>query len=584
MGSAIALLAATGIAWADSNTSVVLQTNGNNNSASVDQNGSLNKAKLTQKNGNGNEADITQSGKSNQAGVSLQHNTSGIDTQDTAEANHGYGYMTQDGSDNKLTIKQTLGHNTVGYNSSSAHLSQTGNHNEADITQHGGASGGGLVDTVDQTALSTATGLTNKLTILQQGGMPDYADGPHYSNENIGTVKQNNTGGRFNELTLTQKGGSYVNPPNNEISKAEQNGIGNTGKITQTGRINIVSSLSQIGNDNDASISLKGANNGSMVPNVYAKLHAVNPFLIGSAASAAGVGQATATQKGDRNGLTYSATGDNNLYGFAQSGVGGTGDDNDISGTTVGSDNQAAVGQWGSNNNTTFSQSDDTNDLGVAIYGDDNGRGGFSGAAADLHLVNGDVTQSGGGNYASISIGSNAIGGSSSNNDYAAKQTGGGNTLVLSMAVGLGPNGAGGNSVAVSQAGGDTATINVTGGKNVLGARQLGGGTNSLEVTITGNLNNASTSMSGDAGALGLKAGSIYQNNNGGGGLNDVNLTVDTDSNKFAVKQQGSDNTVYGLVDTGTGNQAAVIQVGLNNTASFMQNGGGNNVGISQSN
>jgi hypothetical protein len=296
-----------------------------------------------------------------------------------------------------------------------------------------------------------------------------------------------------------------------------------------------------------------------------------------TAAAATGVNQAQATQNGSRNALFYSATGDNNLFGFVQSGVASVGDDNDISGITVDNANQAAVGQWGNNNNTTFAQSGNANDLGVAIYGNDNGRGGFSGAAVDVNLTNGDVTQSGGGNSAAISIGD--ITNASGNNNYAARQTGGNNELTLTLA--LGTTGNGNNSVAISQAGDDEAHIIVQGGSNVLGARQLGVGSNLLNVTIHGSSNNASTVMTGDAGDLGLKAGSIYQNNTGGG-LNDVNLFVETDLNKFAVKQVGGGNEVDGKVTTGNGNQAAVIQVGQNNTASFLQNGGGNNVAISQ--
>jgi hypothetical protein len=61
-----------------------------------------------------------------------------------------------------------------------------------------------------------------------------------------------------------------------------------------------------------------------------------------------------------------------------------------------------------------------------------------------------------------------------------------------------------------------------------------------------------------------------------------VTLTVATNSNDFATYQSGNNNSIVGLVNTGTGNQAVVTQVTNLNTASFTQSGQGNTLGINQ--
>ena len=77
-GSAIALLTATGMAYADSNKVVVRQTN-TGNSALINQVTSSNTAKATQE-GLNNEITITQKGgNSNQAGSLLEDNSDDLD-------------------------------------------------------------------------------------------------------------------------------------------------------------------------------------------------------------------------------------------------------------------------------------------------------------------------------------------------------------------------------------------------------------------------------------------------------------------------------------------------------------------------
>lgn len=563
--TALGLLMATG-AFADSNTAVVDQgkigSPVTGNTASINQSGgSLNTSKIMQ-NGTGNSADVTQAGGlRNDVGTFV---FPGWDDPTTTARRTAYGFIYQNGNSNEFTVLQTQNGSSVG---GAGGVTQTGNENVVSITQKGGVNNlyagvGGSVGAVNQTASGSATHLTNKLTVSQGGAsLNAYADLPanssdyNYAIETIGTVNQTNTGGAANKLTLTQKGGTY-NAGNNIVS-VTQSGVDNTGSVTQQGgRRNYLALLSQTGSGNDATLTFTGERNGSG-----------GASFTSAAALASGVTQARAIQDGANDQLTYTATGNDNLYGFSQT----IGSNNEIFGTTTGNTSEVGVNQAGGGNFTGFTQNGITNLLGVNITGDDNGVGAFrAGAAADVAIPNGQVTQIGGTNTATITI-------TGSDANYSASQTGGNNTLTLSL------TGGDNNNFAVSQAGQDTATINVTGGQNVLGAIQKGSaGPNSLEVTIVGSLNNWSSTMSGDAGLLGLKAGSIYQENNGAGLNNDVNLMVTTSSNLFAVKQIGSNNKVTGTVSTGDSNQAAVSQIGSTNTASFVQNGGGNNVGITQ--
>ena len=278
-------------------------------------------------------------------------------------------------------------------------------------------------------------------------------------------------------------------------------------------------------------------------------------------------------QNGANNDLSFSVNGNSTRYGFVQ-----LGDYNDVSGATSGDNNEVAVMQNGSHNVSDFTQTGDNNDLGVVIYGDRNGDAVNFRGASDIGLNNGQVIQKDGGNYASISIGDGTA--DSDNNNYAARQTGGGNTLTLTIADGNK------NNVAVKQNGYDVASIDITGGQNVIGAQQLGTGTNTLEVTLFGDNNNWSGGFSGDAGSIGLSTpGSIYQNGNG----NEITLNVGvsasdmSSSNLFAFKQTGGDNnTITGSILSGDNNQVAVLQNGSSNTTSFTQVGSSNNLGISQ--
>ena len=558
------------------------------NVADIIQSGGTNSGNIDQHTGNSNTSKFKQTGNNNTASV-VQNGNSNVAGRTNGSAPL-FGRMWQDGNSNSIDILQTGNANGIvqhkgvspdGNPYNDGNFYQEGDRNQAKITQHGGSGQSNGVDEINQIANHGGGSPTNKLTILQQGASSgaygaDVVQPSDYSFawNFISTVNQTNTGGPTNTLTLTQKGGIYDRE--NKIARADQNGTGNTGSVSQNGYLNYTGTFSQTGSNNDADITLRGKRNGSAVASAYpprtlgaglfSATSPANASMSGAAAGVAGVVQGNATQNGTGNDLSYSAVGDDNLYGFSQTGPGY----NSINGTTSGNANEAAVGQDGTGNVTDFSQSGDSNDLGVSITGNNNGVGSFRGTS-DIGLNNGQVIQSGGTNYASIEIGGNDA-------NYAVKQTNGGNTAKLSM------TGGNSNNVALLQAGNDMASITIVGGQNVMGVKQIGNGTggNSLTATINGNLNNWSGGFSGFASGIGLTPGSILQNNNGIAGTNNIDLTVETSSNLFAMKQIGSNNTITGTVDTGNGNQVAVAQIGTTNMASFHQSGGGNNIGISQ--
>ncbi len=79
-----------------------------------------------------------------------------------------------------------------------------------------------------------------------------------------------------------------------------------------------------------------------------------------------------------------------------------------------------------------------------------------------------------------------------------------------------------------------------------------------------------------------MQVGGIWQN----GQLNQVSLVVGglggSDGNLFGAEQRGDRNSIDGTINGAGGNEAVVKQHGNNNIASFVQNGGGNIVAISQ--
>ena len=406
-GTALAMLATAGAAFAGSNQSLIIQ-NGSDNTANVLQNG--------------------------------EHNLAGTNVYPNNEEK-----IRQDGNNNSLDIDQEGDHNIVAHGPNYGAMSgirQRGDQNAITILQQTAVAAwyGGFVSSIDQRALNAvgAANPTNVLSITQTD------NSSNDSRNKIGHVDQTNTGDGSsaalkNEMTITQTtpaGPGYKN--GNEARYLFQNGTGNTASITQTGIRNIIDRLTQQGSGgsgtpgagNNATISQTGGNdnlvdtalqqgdgnllmitqtgtsnqigaltqqgdgnqayvtqigtgnvlvsllqdiNGSTAGGNSASLDfdgndngvslaTTNGFSAGGNAEGLGLTQGTALQMGGNNSLTYTVTTSSNLFAFSQ-----TGDNNTITGSvSTGDANEVAVLQDGNSNTANFTQSGGGNNISIS--------------------------------------------------------------------------------------------------------------------------------------------------------------------------------------------------------------------------
>jgi hypothetical protein len=159
------------------------------------------------------------------------------------------------------------------------------------------------------------------------------------------------------------------------------------------------------------------------------------------------------------------------------------------------------------------------------------------------------------------------------------------------------------NFATVNQIGNDNgATFSQLGSFNTASTSQDGNG-NLITIQQISDGNTATTSFVGDengtgsftGGAVGtliaahpgkLVQGTIEQDSTGFATGNLVEYDVVGSENLFAFTQEGGNNKIFGGVgDTGDAssfNEAAVLQVGANNTTSFSQMGGSNILAVAQ--
>jgi len=473
--------------------------------------------------GDYNQADIYQFGSENTLTVDQGSSTNGI------AGRPGYmgAQLRQIGDHNDMDVVQSGRKNQVANSQPSVAYRgayQTGNWNVLSITQDSGVAAGSAGSTdgnyleqVRQNSSTLAGSLTNKATIVQQRvetGVSTLA-----ASNNIKLISQTHTGGasQINEITVTQTGEHsawYGGGQGNIITSITQNGSSNTASVEQKGTgpllstsgnqrrgpANTITTISQLGSTQTATINqngfanytgavsqsggdgntiwleLNGDYNGATPPTANGNRSTVGVLTLNSGAVASQV-----TQIGTSNDINYVTTGNSNQYGFYQNGT-----DNEAVGITItGSYNELGVWQDGDRNKL----------LVGTVEGSDNVVG---------------LTQDGNDNTASLKI----LGGSSDKN----------------------------------------------GGYN--GFTPLG-----------------------DAAGANLTAGLIVQY----GDFNNVDLEVNGSDNVFATLQDNAGlgaslsngNTIVGKV-TGSDNEVAVKQIGNNNNANFVQTGGNNNAYISQ--
>jgi len=560
------------------------------------------------------------------------------------------------GSSNDLLIDQHGTNNTATTDQSNAHNSSIGDPSIGNYVSQGQV---GLGDAWDSTLSITQVGGyntvgagvppnywgigqydgSNYLTIYQGYGL----DPGYDPQNNVTEVHQFGYGGSYpgfyvNQTSITQ----YYDDRIGVISQQFQGSSGaNVVSINQHGSGNggnNVSSVTQTGHDNTLSLPMTnnnvGPDNGvGAFTNQGAAAIAANPVSYGVPNSLipAGftpIGQATVTQSGDHNGISFSIDGGGNLFGFEQVGNG-----NSISGgITGGYADEIAIAQVGTDINTINAlMSGSYNKLGAFQVGDGSNTGWANLSGTDNQGALVQVSESGGSNTGTVQTGA-----SSSDNAVGVLQyasNGGSNNGTATA------NGSD-NIVGVVQyasGGSNSGNVGVASGSSnvaVLGQYASGGGSNSAGVAINGNNNNVLTGttpssysgghsasvlasqlgyfnphgstinseadgLSGETnflqasiGSLGSQIGSYNLLTPGlmtqiaNGGTNSLSMNVTGDGNLFSTLQDGSgagSNTLNATV-LGSSNELAVAQVtsGGTNVAYVTQNGYGNSAGVVQ--
>lgn len=380
--AASVLMGAVGFA-ADKNVTTIIQkgVSATGNLASVDQSGGDNNlTKFTQE-GSYNTVSVEQNGSNNKAGAHLRYVA---DPDASGDTGRNYDFILQKGDNNTIDIVQNNKGNIVAVGS--GHINQFGDFNLIDIEQAGGSSAGSTVRKIDQTASDSAASRTNELYITQSGADPNvYPDLPlgssdyNYARALVDTVSQTHTGGVRNLVDIDQTGGTHN--AGNVVSLVSQNGSDNEADIDQSGRLNLLSSLTQMNDGNRATSSQSGYNNHIALISQHSTEADGNSASVvqngtdngrnglGKAASLVGASDSSVVQFGVGNIIDYTANGDDNEFGFHQDGTGNLAQ----SITINGSRNHLGVFQDGTNNVLQLASIDgDDNVIGIRQVGTDN--------------------------------------------------------------------------------------------------------------------------------------------------------------------------------------------------------------------
>lgn len=393
-------------------------------------------------------------------------------------------------------------------------------------------------------------------------------------------------------------------------------GSGNEAYLDQNGASNSASVDQSAGNNNEAGSSVQNMTQIGELNSLTIKQSGNNNDIgLGANADSAAVGlkqTQNGSPSGTRNSMSVTQTSDGNVVGSAVQTAGGShGVGNRLTiaqggggGNTIGSvyqrrsssvSNLVDITQNGTNNTLDRVSQDarvggsaNPNEIKVTMEGSDNGADDFTGggAAAASGAISSNLVQGTDlgtkGNKIDITV-------AGTSNEFGISQYGNNNKAVgITFGVGSADNELG---IYQKGASNEVALSSIDGVDNRLGIRQIGD-FNMASLTVNGNENGGfhgfgSNAAGTLASSMGLTAGLIDQN----GLANKTTLTVSGNGNVFAMLQNNNvggtmGNTIVGNQDNsvggGAGNQAAVAQVGDNNTASFNQVGSGNITAISQ--
>jgi hypothetical protein len=336
MMAATALSMMTGVAFAQvgGNEAVVDQL-GNNNASTVYQDQGATNSSFNRQNGNRNESVIDQDGTNNAVGTDTD-------------------FAYQEGNRNVLTINQRGfsfdGRNRVGAGlvdgGAGAGFEQLGNRNEASINQSANRN---IIGEILQDSRNGDGSVRNQLSIDQTA--------TNYGYNVVNRLRQTRTGsGSANTADIDQVG--LVNGLN-RVDNVVQEGQGNSAVLSQTGEQNRVSETLQLGDGNTLSLNVSGDSNGSTVATFNGNHQALATFS-GGAAGAIGLGQGTFRQIGNNNDAFVSIVGDENGAAVLQQG-----NLNLISANLFGNNNGFAVAQFGNENEADIDVNGNFNEVGI---------------------------------------------------------------------------------------------------------------------------------------------------------------------------------------------------------------------------
>jgi hypothetical protein len=509
-------------------------------------------------------------------------NVAGTDQSSAHDSNIGAAGLpaTQLGAGNHLSITQVAGHNSAG--ETSPGIDQQGNDNNIYVYQgYGDSPDWDPYNTIGSIKQSTASSL-----FAPVGSWANTATIYQFYKDTVGTVTQTYTGGSPNSIWINETGGT--GSTGNNINAISQSGNNNAVTMTLT-------NLSGGGANGDGNFTLNGIADVVSQPGYYDS-YVSAPWPV--------IGQATVTQNGTGNTVGFNISGNDNKFGFYQSGLSGTRQIN--GGITGGNWDEIAAVQEGTNDLLNAYMSGYGNQLGSIQLGASTNTGTASiSGSFNRALILQDGT--GGSNTGEVDTGATSGGSGAGNNlgviQYATDgsnhatvnvQTGGSNTAVVAQ-YSSGSTGSNTASVVIngsnnnlllgitpsSFAPGHSAAENVASPVTIGTVANLLGGAGALNSVLGSTIGNALGSMSLLTPGLMTQVADL-------GGSNALSLGVSSSDNLFSTTQGtvgGGSNTLNATIEGGNGNELSVAQLtvsGGTNLATTVQNGWGNSIGLTQ--
>ncbi len=553
---------------------------GQDNFTGIDQTGQKNRADVTQ-NGSDNFIDIAQA---NEPSGGIGNRATAIQGAGTSDSNIDINQNFDEGDDNVATVEQTRGDENSAtvdqYEQNTATVTQSGTKDipsgtssTVDIDQSQSTGGEATVTQANGTfgnaVLISQEEKNNTATVNQTAGRLNAALVFQTDDNNMATVNQAgseyNPGGTASTVVISQDG------TNGTATATQAAGtLGGTITIIQDEERNVATvnqtagalnnaSISQIDDDNTATINQAGTRDAISGDQSFVTINQSGTMSMATATQAAGTqgGTIDINQDQERNMATVNQT---------------AGRLNDANVNQTESDNTATVNQAGSEYNPTGVASS------VTIQQD--GTFGQATATQAAGTLGGtiNIEQDEERNIATVNQTAGRL------NTALVSQTDDDNTATVNQS-GTADAGSGDPSVVVVIQDGKSGNVDLTqsaNGSTVL-ATQFGGNDNDQTITQAGRANLAITFQNGDQNMIDLtqsgqeNTGNIIQSNL----LNADDPANGPSMHEATLVQSGTINEAA-IGQAGLGNTAALTQAGQENFASTVQYGSGNEATTNQ--